>query len=193
MIAVLVRLALSVNENRKLVEQVRTDLLTGLGNRGGLQIDLDRACARASEGEQVTLLLFDLNGFKRYNDSFGHPAGDELLAQLGEELRRAAGPTAAAYRIGGDEFCLLVRDGRDETDAITRRAAMALTASEHGVEVSASWGAAAIPGEAVTPLEALQLADVRMYAQKESRRVASGEVEPSITVSPALGERQRAR
>lgn len=192
MIAVLVRLALSVNENRRLVEQVRTDLLTGLGNRGGLQIDLDQACARASEEEPVTLLLFDLNGFKRYNDSFGHPAGDELLAHLGEELRRAAGPTAAAYRIGGDEFCLLARGSRDEADAITRRAAMALTASRHGVEVSASWGAATIPSEAATPLEALQLADVRMYAQKESRRVATSEAEPSITVNPVLSERQRA-
>jgi two-component system, cell cycle response regulator len=192
MVAVLARLALSVNENRRLVEQVRTDLLTGLGNRGGLQMDLDQACAHASEQEPVTLLLFDLNGFKRYNDSFGHPAGDELLARLGVDLRGAAGPSAAAYRIGGDEFCLLARGSRDEADAITRRAAIALTASRHGVEVSASWGAASIPGEATTPLEALQLADVRMYAQKESRRAASGEAEPSITVNPAVTERQRA-
>jgi two-component system cell cycle response regulator len=192
MIAVLGRLALSVNENRKLVEQVRTDSLTGLGNRGAMQVELEEACGRASETAPVTLLLFDLNGFKRYNDSFGHPAGDELLVQLGERLRHAADSVATAYRIGGDEFCLLAEHADGKIEALTREAAKALTASRHGVEVSASWGAATIPSEAATPLEAMQLADVRMYAQKESRRVAApADAEPSITVNPALGERQR--
>jgi diguanylate cyclase (GGDEF)-like protein len=192
MIAVLARLALSVNENRSLLEQVRTDPLTGLGNRGGMQVDLEAACGRASESEPVTLLLFDLNGFKRYNDSFGHPAGDELLVRLGAGLRRAAGTTATAYRIGGDEFCMLAHGPKQQIEDLTRRAAQALTESRHGVDVSSSWGAATIPSETATPLEAMQLADVRMYAQKESRRVAA-DAEPSITVNPALGERQRAR
>jgi diguanylate cyclase (GGDEF)-like protein len=195
MIAVLARLALSVNENRSLLEQVRTDPLTGLGNRGGMQVDLEAACGRASESEPVTLLLFDLNGFKRYNDSFGHPAGDELLVRLGAGLHRAAGPTATAYRIGGDEFCILAHGSKQQIEELTRRAAHALTESRHGVDVSSSWGAATIPSEAATPLEAMQLADVRMYAQKESRRVAAAaaDAEPSITVNPALAERQRAR
>ncbi len=192
MIAVLGRLALSVNENRSLLEQVRTDPLTMLGNRGGMQVDLEDACKRASPEDQITLLLFDLNGFKRYNDSFGHPAGDELLVRLGAKLQESSRPIATAYRIGGDEFCLLARGSETEVDALTRRAAMALTEDRHGVEVSSSWGAATIPGEAATPLDAMQLADVRMYAQKESRRVASVDAEPAITVDPALGERQQA-
>jgi len=172
MVAVIVRLALSVHENRTLLEQARTDPLTGLANRGGMQVDLDAACARASEAEPVTLLLFDLNGFKGYNDSFGHPAGDELLLRLGEALQRAAGSAGTAYRIGGDELCVLTGVSGEELEELKRRTAQALTAVEHGVEVNASWGAATIPGEASTPKEALQLADVRMYAQKESRRVA---------------------
>lgn len=182
MIAVVVRLALSVRENRSLLEQARTDPLTGLGNRGGMQVDLNAACEGAGEDSPVTLLLFDLNGFKRYNDSFGHPAGDELLLHLGEALRQAAAPVGTTYRIGGDEFCLLAPVAGEEFDALIRRAAQALTASHHGVQVSSSWGAVTIPSEASTPKEALQLADVRMYAQKESRRVAATQPQLDETV-----------
>jgi diguanylate cyclase (GGDEF)-like protein len=181
MLAVIARLAMSVRENRALLEQVRTDSLTGLGNRGAMQVDFETACERASEGPRVTLILFDLNGFKRYNDSFGHPAGDELLMRLGRRLKSAVGDAGFAYRIGGDEFCVVVSGPAEIVDAVTKRAAEGLTASNHGVEVSASWGAATVPDEAPNPAEAMQLADLRMYAQKESRRVASPreEIEPS--------------
>jgi two-component system, cell cycle response regulator len=174
MTAVIVRLAMSDRENKQLLEQVRTDELTGLSNRGRMQVDLDERCKRVSEASPAMLFLFDLNGFKRYNDTFGHPAGDELLTRLGQALREAAGSDGTAYRIGGDEFCLLLTCERDRFDAVAREAAKALSASEKGVEVSASWGGATIPQEAGDPRAALQLADVRMYAQKESRRVAQG-------------------
>jgi two-component system cell cycle response regulator len=170
MTAVIVRLAMSDKENKDLLEQVRTDPLTGLSNRGRMQVDLEDECERTSDGHPARLLLFDLNGFKRYNDTFGHPAGDKLLTRLGSALRAAAGDDGIAYRVGGDEFCLLLTCEEDRFDAVTRRAAESLTASEKGVEVGASWGGATIPGEADNPLAALQLADVRMYAQKESRR-----------------------
>jgi two-component system cell cycle response regulator len=172
MIAVLLRLALSVRENRALLEQVQTDPLTGLGNRGRMQVDLERLCARVGEAQPAALLFLDLNGFKRYNDTFGHPEGDELLARLGGALRDAVGEDGTAYRIGGDEFCLLLTCREESFDLATREAVKALTASGKGFEVSASWGMATIPGEATTPSEALQLADVRMYAQKESRSLA---------------------
>ncbi len=194
MLAVIVRLAMSVRENRALLEQVRTDSLTGLGNRGAMQVDFEAACERASEGPRVTLILFDLNGFKRYNDSFGHPAGDELLMRLGRGLKSAVGDAGFAYRIGGDEFCVVVSGPAETVDAVTRRAAEGLTASNHGVEVSASWGAATVPDEAPNPAEAMQLADLRMYAQKESRRVASPreEIEPS-PLDPAPTEVRESR
>ena len=194
MTAVIVRLAMSDLENKALLEQVRTDSLTGLGNRGRMQVDLKERFGHASEARPVALYLFDLNGFKRYNDTFGHPAGDKLLARLGQSLHAAVGEDGIAYRIGGDEFCLLLDCAEERFDPVVREAAKALTASEKGVEVSSSWGGARVPDEADDPTEALQLADVRMYAQKESRRVAATtEVEPSVTVNPALGERQRAR
>ncbi|HEX3608919.1 MAG TPA: GGDEF domain-containing protein [Solirubrobacterales bacterium] len=174
MIAVILRLAMSDRENKRLLEQVRTDPLTGLGSRGRMQVDLEDECKRAGEESPVMLYLFDLNGFKRYNDTFGHPAGDTLLTALGKALRAAVGEDGTAYRIGGDEFCLLLSCERERFDAAARTAASALSASDRGVEVSASWGGAMIPQEAADPSSALQLADVRMYAQKESRRAAQG-------------------
>jgi two-component system, cell cycle response regulator len=180
MLAVIGRLALSVRDNKRLLEQVRTDQLTGLGNHGRLQVDLAARCERAGE-EALSVLLLDLNGFKRYNDTFGHPAGDAMLRRLGGQLREAVGPDSAAYRIGGDEFVVLIGGDPTGHDAVAKRAAEATSAKGKGYELTASWGSAAVPAEATTPAEAMQLADVRMYAQKESRRLASTPV-PDVTV-----------
>ncbi len=172
MSAVIVRLAKSDRENKTLLEEVRTDQLTGLGNRGRLQVDLPSHFAHATEARPLMLMLFDLNGFKHYNDTFGHPAGDELLVRLGEALRRAVGKDGVAYRIGGDEFCVLLTCARESFEEVMRRATRALSASGPGFDVSASWGAVEVPAEESEPSVAMQLADVRMYAQKESRRVS---------------------
>ena len=176
MTAVIVRLAMSDRENKTLLEQVRTDLLTGLGNRGRMQVDLPVRFAEASAAQPISLLLFDLNGFKHFNDTFGHPAGDELLTRLGGQLRDALGGDGAAYRIGGDEFCVLLTCPRERFDAMTREAAKALTATGPGFEVSSSWGAVVVPDEESKQSATLQLADVRMYAQKESRRLAKDDL-----------------
>lgn len=175
MIAVIIRLAISVRENKALLDQVQTDPLTGLGNRGRMQVDLERRCAGASEEHPIALLFLDLNGFKHFNDTFGHPEGDKLLTRLGEALRNAVGEDGAAYRVGGDEFCILLWCRKDRLDEVSRQAASALSTSGPGFDISASWGAARVPAEAAAPAEALRLADVRMYAQKESRKVAQGE------------------
>lgn len=171
MLSVIARLALSVRDNKRLLELVRTDELTGLGSRGRLQVDLAARLERAGQ-EPLAVLLLDLNGFKRYNDTFGHPAGDAILARLGNSLRQAVRPDADAYRIGGDEFVVLIGGGPDRRDAVVKRAAEALTAKGKGYELTPAWGIAQVPGEAATATEAMQLADVRMYAQKESRHLA---------------------
>lgn len=171
MLAIIARLAIGVLENKRLLEAVRTDPLTGLGNQGGLQVDLARRCRQAAE-EPVTLLLLDLNGFKHFNDTFGHLAGDEMLARLGSQLRSAIDADGSAYRVGGDEFAVLVECAPDRTEEVTGAAAEALTAVGEDFRVGAAWGAAAIPAEAATPETALQLADARMYAQKDSRRLS---------------------
>ncbi|HET7417777.1 MAG TPA: GGDEF domain-containing protein [Solirubrobacterales bacterium] len=175
MLAVIGRLALSLRENTRLLEQVRTDRLTGLGSQARFQMDLERR--ERTPGAAMTVILLDLNGFKRYNDTFGHPAGDKMLALLGKRLGAALGDEATGYRLGGDEFLVLaegglVDRGLEARDALAARAAEALTARGRGYELNASWGIASVPEEADSPAEAMQLADVRMYAQKESRRLA---------------------
>jgi two-component system, cell cycle response regulator len=176
MLAVVGRLALSVRANKHLLEQVRTDPLSGLGSQVRLRLDLEARCERSGE-EPLRVMLLDLNGFKHYNDTFGHPAGDEMLARLGAQLGEAVRPEGVAYRLGGDEFVVLV-DGEADFGAVAKRAAEALTARGSGYDLSAAWGAAAVPGEADAPTAAMQLADVRMYAQKESRRVAGSVLLP---------------
>ncbi|HSS41519.1 MAG TPA: GGDEF domain-containing protein [Solirubrobacterales bacterium] len=175
MLAVIGRLALSLRDNNQLLEQVRTDRLTGLGSQARLQMDLE--ARERAPSRPLTVILLDLNGFKRYNDTFGHPAGDKMLGLLGRRLGVAVRDEATGYRLGGDEFLVLV-DGRlgdrglKERDSLAVRAAEALTSSGRGFDLSAAWGVASVPEEADSPAEAMQLADVRMYAQKESRRLA---------------------
>jgi two-component system cell cycle response regulator len=176
MLAVIGRLALSLRENKRLLEQVRTDRLTGLGSQAALRMDLEQHEHRGAV-EPLTLILLDLNGFKRYNDTFGHPAGDKMLGLLGKRLGATVAPEGTAYRLGGDEFVVLVEGGLvargfAERDALAVRCAEALTSRGSGFDLSAAWGVASIPEEADSPAEAMRLADVRMYAQKESRRLA---------------------
>jgi two-component system, cell cycle response regulator len=190
MLAVIVRLALSVRQNRVLLEQVRTDSLTGLGNRGAMEVDLKALGPQVDPRKPVAMYLFDLNGFKRYNDTFGHPAGDELLARFGVRLRAAVVEDGCAYRIGGDEFCVVLTCEPELFDQVAKRAAEALTEHDRGVAVSASWGGAAIPSEAGDPSAALQLADVRMYAQKESRRAARVDLDPTTLTRAEPGEQE---
>jgi diguanylate cyclase (GGDEF)-like protein len=175
MLSVIARLALSLRENKRLLEQVRTDPLTGLGSQARMQMDLEQR--ERSPGAPLTVILLDLNGFKRYNDSFGHPAGDKMLAMLGKRLKAALGTGATGYRLGGDEFLVLVEGGivdlgQERREALAASAAEALTSKGTGFDLSAAWGIASVPEEADSPAEAMQLADVRMYAQKESRRLA---------------------
>ncbi|MGV1049480.1 MAG: GGDEF domain-containing protein [Solirubrobacterales bacterium] len=181
-LAIVARLAVSVLENKRLLEAVRTDPLTELGNQGGLRVDLEDRCRRAAE-EPVVLLLLDLNGFKAYNDSFGHPAGDEMLGILGYQLRKAVGEDGVAYRVGGDEFAVLVECGKADVEAVTRRAAEALTANGDDFQLGAAWGAVAIPAEAQAPAVAMQLADERMYAQKQSRRLSRGRAQQPLATA----------
>ena len=89
-----------------------TDTLTGLGNRRKLLEDLDDALADPHDAR--LLVVFDLDGFKAYNDVYGHPAGDALLARLGRRIEAALPAGARAYRLGGDEFCALVDDRGSE-------------------------------------------------------------------------------
>jgi diguanylate cyclase (GGDEF)-like protein len=155
--------------HHELREQVLTDALTGLGNRRRLMTDLSQTFERAAAGDRAMLLLFDLDGFKNYNDTFGHLAGDALLARLGIKLMEAVAPSGAAYRLGGDEFCARIDLDGGIPDELIARASAALCEAGSGFAVRGSLGVVLVPDEADTPERAIQLADERMYANKRGR------------------------
>ena len=158
-----VRLILAQRENRRLLDVANTDHLTGIPSRGRLSAD-----TASYDGSPVTVAMLDLDGFKFYNDSFGHPAGDALLQKIATQLVEVAGDEADVYRIGGDEFCVLI-EGHSEVHALLLEAlARATVVSGDGFEISASLGVADCPREAKDILTAISLADERMYAQKNS-------------------------
>jgi diguanylate cyclase (GGDEF)-like protein len=190
LLAVFGRLALALRENRRMLDataqEARTDALTGLGNRRALVEALDRVTADPERGS--TLVLFDLDGFKSYNDTFGHPAGDALLQRLGHKLDRVLPAGAEAFRMGGDEFCVLVPAGPVPPEEVGRLCSLALTEEGDGFRITSSFGAVAIPGETGDPAQALGVADERLYAAKASRRTSPG-VQSSAVLLAALGIR----
>jgi diguanylate cyclase (GGDEF)-like protein len=155
---------------RELVSAAMSDPLTGLGNRRMLMHDLKAQLRSASAARPLMLILFDLNGFKTYNDTFGHTAGDDLLSRLGRALASAVSSRGRAYRLGGDEFCVLAHLGHDGVEPTVAAATAALTEHGSGFTVDASYGLILLPSETEDVAEALRLVDQRMYAQKRSGR-----------------------
>src|SRR2546423_1556773 len=166
-----------VSENEGLLaasrEEANTDALTGLPNRRALMRDLEAGVTHASEERPLVLTLFDLDGFKQYNDTFGHPAGDNLLSRLGDRLRQAMAGSGTAYRMGGDEFCVLATTEGDGGTAIARRASSALSERGEAFAIGCSYGMASVPVEASSAEGALRTADQRMYEPKAGRAPAS--------------------
>ncbi len=192
LLAVLVRLDLTFAEKRSLLNRVRqqamTDPVTGLGNRRKLMADLSRVLP-ALDDRVALLMIFDLDGFKRYNDTFGHPAGDALLGRLGHRLAAAVETHGGtAYRLGGDEFCALAELDEGAASAMIDAAAGALTVHGDGFEVASSFGAVFLPEEADEASEALRLADQRLYADKARRTSDRGH--PQDVLLRVLFERE---
>jgi diguanylate cyclase (GGDEF)-like protein/putative nucleotidyltransferase with HDIG domain len=149
------------------------DSLTGLSNRRKLAQDLDHGLAQASASAPLALVIFDLDGFKDYNDAFGHPAGDALLARLARRLHTVAGGAGEAYRLGGDEFCLLAPADNQHPERLARLGAGALSEAGEGFAIGCSYGIALLPHEAASSEDALRLADRRLYVSKQSGRTSA--------------------
>jgi diguanylate cyclase (GGDEF)-like protein len=188
------RLVLTWRDNARLLRssqgEALADALTGLGNRRALLADLERRLATAREDFPFTLVLFDLDGFKQYNDVFGHPSGDALLRRLGAKLESHLGTTGRVYRIGGDEFCALIDAAPGTSGSAVDAAAAALFEQGDGFTIGCSHGAALLPSEARDTSTALTIADQRMYAAKRVGRVSAAQQSKDVLLS-AVSERNR--
>jgi two-component system, cell cycle response regulator len=168
---IVVRFGVTFRENLRMLDasesEATTDALTGLANRRALGEDL------AGAERPLVLALFDLDGFKSYNDTFGHPAGDALLERLGRNLAAALGDTGRAYRMGGDEFCVLAPAGPRDAELVMS-AADALSERGGSFDIGCSYGLVRLD-DGTDAVDGPQRADRRLYENKRSRRAGTAE------------------
>ncbi len=147
------------------------DPLTGLLNRRAFDTALETEVARAERyGHSLALVLCDLDGFKRLNDDHGHAAGDAALEQVGRTLAATVRTVDSAFRIGGDEFALLLpQTGHDEAVAVTERISAALHAAVGESGLGATFGLAVLPTDSIDSHRLMRAADAAMYAAKPAR------------------------
>jgi two-component system, cell cycle response regulator len=186
------RLVLTWRDNARLLQASRVeamaDALTGLGNRRALMADLKSRLSVAGGERSCAVVLFDLDGFKQYNDNFGHPSGDALLQRLGRNLESQLGADGKVYRIGGDEFCAVIDAEPETTEVHIEAAAGALFERGDGFAIGCSYGSVLLPDEAQDTSSALRIADQRMYAQKRAGRVSAATQSKDVLLC-ALAER----
>ena len=170
------RAGLTVVERlRESHHQAVTDDLTGLGNRRHLVDRLHAAIAGAAEERgELALLLIDLDGFKELNDTLGHPAGDQVLRQIGPRLSRSCAREDTLARLGGDEFAVVLSPGDEATASaagLRLRSALERSFEVGGIRIhiDASVGIALFPQHSRNAEGLLQRADVAMYEAKRMR------------------------
>ncbi len=151
-----------------------TDALTGAMMRGAFLEELRRALGRPLAPRQATLVLVDLDHFKRLNDGFGHPFGDAVLRHLVKSMARLF-PEGMVGRLGGDEFALLIRGCDVEATAARAHRLMeelraGIPHDGHTMALSVSMGAALAPAHAGQANELMRLADLALYESKANGR-----------------------
>ena len=153
------------------------DALTGLRNHGSFQRELGDA-VQSAEGAAFAVLMLDLDSFKSFNDTCGHPAGDALLASVAEAMRAATRTGDGLYRYGGDEFSAIL-PGASRIEAFEvveriRRGVEALPAPT-GPKVTVSAGVACYPDDGKSKDELVAAADQSLYLAKPSKRTDENE------------------
>jgi diguanylate cyclase (GGDEF)-like protein len=180
--------------NLKLKESLKNqsicDPLTGLFNRRYMEESLEREFSRANRNKSsVAILMMDLDHFKRFNDTFGHQAGDTLLRALGDLLKRSTRGQDIACRYGGEEFVLVLTDsnlaGAVQRAEILRQQVKQLSVEYAGQllgAVSVSVGVAFFPDHGTTMSDVLRASDQALYcAKREGRdRVSAWTVEAVV-------------
>jgi len=149
----------------------RTDAVTGLTNRAGLNHDLGELLASLPAGRQLALLWFDLDHFKEINDTLGHPVGDGVLSEIGARLHQRAPAGAVVARFGGDEFVIALQvAGQSEAERLAHDLsgdlARPMRVAGHRIDCGASLGVALLPGDAPDVDTLMQRADIALYDAK---------------------------
>jgi len=160
----------------KIAHMAHHDALTGLLNRVRFNERLDEALAWVNRGEQLAVLLLDLDQFKRVNDAHGHLVGDELLKAVAERLRGCVRDVDFVARLGGDEFAI-VQSGIEtpaDTSVLADRIRTAIMApydlAGRQFNVGVSIGISCAPGDAIVSAELMRQADVALYRAKGDGR-----------------------
>ena len=168
------------------------DDLTGLPNRRSFEDHLNHTLQRCRRRKgSLALLLLDLDGFKRINDSLGHQAGDEVLRGVANNLRESLSAANTLARLGGDEFTLVAAGLEDRRsvdhllNSIRSAVEKPLLIDGQTLSVTASLGVAIYPDDADNATSLLRIADQRMYKLKQKPPFHS-EVEFEIAPSPFL-------
>lgn len=159
--------------NARLEELAATDALTGLCNLRGFRRRLGEEFAEARRlGRELSLVMIDVDRFKDYNDSFGHPAGDEALKELARILREETRDYDVAARYGGEEFAVLLPSaGQTEAERVAERVRKAVEVRIWPLRpLTVSLGAATLPCDAESPEGLVGAADQALYAAKEGGR-----------------------
>jgi diguanylate cyclase (GGDEF)-like protein len=168
--------------NMRLQEKLRhqsiRDPLTGLFNRRYLEESLELECSRAERSaEPIGVVMLDVDHFKRFNDTFGHEAGDVVLKQIGEILSRSVRQGDVACRFGGEEFVLILPGtGAAEATEVAERVRLSVQRLEVSYrnqslgKTTVSLGVAAYPSAGRAPAELIEAADQLLYAAKNGGR-----------------------
>jgi len=155
----------------KMRDLARTDVVTGLTNRAGLNNDAVEMLMRLPDNQKLAMFWIDLDRFKEINDTLGHPVGDKVLAEVGNRLRAAAPENATIARFGGDEFIIVTevadrgeseRLARSLVDEICRPARV----DGHRIDTAASMGVALLPDDGPDIDALMQGADLALYHAK---------------------------
>jgi diguanylate cyclase (GGDEF)-like protein len=158
---------------RKALELALLDPLTGMANRRHFDDTFNAAAVPKEAGTLNALLLLDLDHFKAINDSFGHPAGDEVLKIVSERLQANVAKRDLLSRLGGDEFAILAFDvgSSENVEALIKRlqvvVAQPIAAAGNRHRVSASFGFALFPQQGCAPDDIYRLADEALYRSKQ--------------------------
>ena len=161
--------------NQKLKRLSEVDTLTNLSNRRKLKIDFNRELKRVNRFERKMALFFlDLDRFKHVNDQYGHEVGDLLLQCISENILQILRENEFLYRIGGDEFCILIPefDEKEELNVLAQRLLKMIsnikTIDGFNIDIGCSIGISIFPDDGITLADLMSEADKAMYEIKNA-------------------------